>query len=162
MTVGMFWSAPRDAQLLTFLGMRGQWLRGIAPRKTARQHNSRRSRHGNDDGHAHGNRRLPPHRANRGRVGQLLFLAALLCGTVPSHSSPHRYRALSYHGGPPPRSPSQWRKLGYSIGSQALNAHRRGMGHVIFRQRRAPKRPFRIHKINFRGLLAARPGSRPA
>jgi hypothetical protein len=48
----MFWSALREAQLLTFLVMRGQWLRGIVPREAAWQQNGGRSRDDNDDGQA--------------------------------------------------------------------------------------------------------------
>ena len=40
--VGMLFSAPREAQLLTFLAMRRQRLRGIVPREAAGQQNSRR------------------------------------------------------------------------------------------------------------------------
>jgi hypothetical protein len=107
----------------------------------------------NDDGQAPGNLRLTLHRANRWR-------RSLQPTCVEPLPAAHRRTA----GAPCPTAAARRRghrgALGYSTGSQALNAHRRGMGHVIFRQRRAPKRPFQ--KINYRGLLAAGPGRRPA
>jgi hypothetical protein len=64
-TVGMFWSATREAQLLTFLAMRGEWLRGIVPGKQPdRWSGARKSPVG-------------PERANRWHVSDLLFLGGV-------------------------------------------------------------------------------------